>query len=104
MDFLGTITHLFSSAAYSLWVAGQLLFLSATLFALLAVVLKGDEAIATARRISGTIRTNLQLAVVDAIITAPVLALLVQFIRTGVASLELHVISPATWTSFGLLP
>ena len=93
--------RLVSSAAGSLWVAVQLLILSGSVFALVAVVLKGDQAIAAARHAARELRLNLKLYFFDALFIAPVIALLVQLVREGVARLNLALIDESWWTGPG---
>jgi sterol desaturase/sphingolipid hydroxylase (fatty acid hydroxylase superfamily) len=91
------------SSANSLWTAIQILLLSALFFGSLAVLLKGDEAYAAARRAAAEIRVNLSLFVLDALLVAPLLAVLVQLIRGTVGSRALLAVSPERWSSIGTL-
>ena len=89
------------SAAQSLWLAGQVLLLSAVLFGSLAVLLKGDEAFTAARRAAAEIRINLSLFLIDALLVAPLVGLVVQIIRRAVIWQDMMAVSPDRWSSVG---
>jgi sterol desaturase/sphingolipid hydroxylase (fatty acid hydroxylase superfamily) len=96
-----TLVRLLLSAGQSLWLATQILFLSAVLFGSLAILLKGDEAFAAARHAAAEVRINLSLFVLDVLLVAPLLAVLVQIIRRTVSSQALMVVGPERWSSIG---
>ena len=96
-----TLVRLLLSAGQSLWLATQILCLSAVFFASLAVLLKGDEAFAAARRARAELRINFSLFVFDALLIAPLIAVLVEVIRGTVSSQVLMAISPERWSSIG---
>jgi sterol desaturase/sphingolipid hydroxylase (fatty acid hydroxylase superfamily) len=101
------LVRLLLSAGQSLWLATQVLFLSAVLFGSLAILLKGDEAFAAARRAAAELRVNFSLFVVDALLVAPVLAVLVEVIRRIVTWQGLMIVKPEHWGDapvFGALP
>jgi sterol desaturase/sphingolipid hydroxylase (fatty acid hydroxylase superfamily) len=91
----------FIAAAESLWMAAQILLLSALAFAWIALVVKGREAIRAARRAAAEARVNLSLHVFDVLFVAPVVALLIQGMRWIVDQGGLSLVSPATWGSVG---
>ena len=95
------MTQVLLSAAQSLWVATQILFLSAVLFGSLAVLLKGDEAFAAARRAVVELRINLGLSAFDALLIGPAIGVLVQVLRRIVSGQGLMVISAERWSSIG---
>jgi sterol desaturase/sphingolipid hydroxylase (fatty acid hydroxylase superfamily) len=89
------------SATHSLWTAAGMLLLSALIFACLALVLKGREAIAAARRAAAEVRINLWLYVIDVALVAPGLALLVQAVQEVVTRSGLALAGPETWATVG---
>ena len=91
------IGRLVSSAIVSLWTALQLLVLSACVFALIALTVKGRQAIAAAERARKELPVNLSLYVLDVLLVAPVIAIVVQAIRSAVSSHSLEIIEPQTW-------
>lgn len=91
------------SAGESLWVAAQLLFLSATLFAVLAVIVKGPAAIDAARRAAAESRVNLTLGFLDALFVGPVIAVLVQLVRGTVEWSNAALATPDFWSGLGTL-
>jgi len=101
---LEIVGSLLLRAGESLWIAGQILLLSAVLFVGLAVLLKGDEAFAAARRAAPETRVNLSLAFLDALMVAPVIGVLVQVVRAGVDWSGLALASPESWTPLGTWP
>lgn len=101
---LEQIAALVLSAGESLWVAAQVLILSAFLFAGLAVLIKGPAAVRAARQAAAESRVNLTLAVLDALLVAPIIALLVQVIRGGVSWSGIGLGTPGWWESIGTVP
>jgi len=91
------IGRLVFSAIASLWTALQLLLLSACVFALIALLVKGRQAIAAAERARKELPVNLSLYVLDVLLVAPVIAIVVLAIRSAVASHSLEVIEPQAW-------
>jgi sterol desaturase/sphingolipid hydroxylase (fatty acid hydroxylase superfamily) len=98
---MSTLLHLFQAAAQSLWIAGQLLALSAVAFGALALLVKGAEAVAAARRALGELRVNLSLYLLDAVLVGPALAVLVSLIRSGVTRYSLTLIEARNWSRLG---
>jgi sterol desaturase/sphingolipid hydroxylase (fatty acid hydroxylase superfamily) len=94
--YLGILEIIRDSAA-ALLMALQILLLSALGFALLALLVKGREAIRAAERARKEVSVNLSLYVLDALFVAPLAAFVVQLIRVTVGGSPLELISPATW-------
>ena len=89
-------------SAAALLMAMQVLLLSALAFALLALLVKGREAIAAAERARKEVSINLSLYVLDALFVAPLAALVVQLIRATIGGSPLEVFSPSLWRSLPL--
>lgn len=100
-SLIDVVLRLFQSAAQSVWIATQLLGLSALLFGAIALLVKGAEAIAAARRALRELRVNLSLYFLDALLVGPALAILVSVIRLGVTRYSLTLIEPSTWSWLG---
>jgi sterol desaturase/sphingolipid hydroxylase (fatty acid hydroxylase superfamily) len=98
---LDEVLRLLQSSAQSLWIAVQLLGLSALLFGFLALLVKGAEAVAAGRRALGELRVNLSLYCLDALLVGPALAVLVSVIRHGVTRYSLELIDSGTWLRWG---
>ncbi len=97
MDLSSTI----AAAGRSLWIAGQLLLFSAALFGLLALLVKGREALDAGRRAAAQVRINLSLYALDALLIAPLVGVLVQGVRGAVSSGHLFVVPPEFWGTLG---
>jgi sterol desaturase/sphingolipid hydroxylase (fatty acid hydroxylase superfamily) len=93
---LGLLDVLRASAA-SLLMALQILLLSALAFAMLALLVKGREAIAAAERARKEVSVNLSLYVLDALFVAPLAAFVVQLIRETIGGSPLEVVGPSVW-------
>ena len=89
-------------SASALLMAMQVLLLSALAFALLALLVKGREAIAAAERARKEVSINLSLYVLDALFVAPLAALVVQLIRATVGGSPLELLNPSFWKSMPL--
>src|SRR5439155_27014669 len=83
------------------WGAVQILLISAAAFSYLALLIKGTEAIAAARRAIREIRLNLGLYVFDTLFVAPVIGLLVAIIRFGISRSPFVVVDESFWSAFG---
>jgi sterol desaturase/sphingolipid hydroxylase (fatty acid hydroxylase superfamily) len=94
------IGRLVVGALVSLWTALQLLVLSACVFALIALAVKGRKALAAAERARGELPVNLWLYVIDVLLAAPVIAIIVQAIRGAVSSHSLEFLGPQAWAIF----
>src|SRR5690606_8076910 len=70
-NVLSVIVTTVVDAAAHLWMALQILLLSALAFALLALLVKGREAIAAAERARKEVSVNLSLFILDALFVAP---------------------------------
>jgi len=81
-----------------------LLALPAVVFALLAVLLKGREAITAAGRAAHEVRINLWLHVIDAVFMLPLLALLIGAIAAGIGQLGLIGFQAEVWAALGPYP
>jgi len=95
------VVSLFTDAAVSLWQAAELLILSASIFALLAIAIKGRQAIDEARKAAVESRVNLAIAFLDSLLVAPVIAVVVQLVRDAVSWSGLEILTPAQWTGAG---
>jgi sterol desaturase/sphingolipid hydroxylase (fatty acid hydroxylase superfamily) len=100
---LDALVQVLFSAGQSLWTATQILLLSAVLFGSLAILLKGDEAFAAGRRAARETRVNLGLFALDAVLVAPVMAVMVVAIRRMVSAAGATVVSAETWSSAGTI-
>jgi sterol desaturase/sphingolipid hydroxylase (fatty acid hydroxylase superfamily) len=89
------------STANSLWIALQLLLISGIWFCGLALLVKGQEAIAAARRAAGEARVNLSWLALDVIFVAPLIALLVKSVRFGIAHSPVGTVDGSVWTMAG---
>lgn len=77
----------------------QALLVSALGFALLALLVKGREAIAAAKRAGKEVSINLWLYVLDALFVGPLTAVIVQMIRVTIGGSPLEVLKPSIWAS-----
>lgn len=87
-----------TSGATSLWTAYSALLWPAIVFAAIALAARGWEAFKVARAASGEVRTNMALLGFDAIITAPLLALMVAAIGAWLQQSSLT-LSTETWAA-----
>lgn len=85
----------------SLRIAGELFVLSAFLFALIALLVKGPHAIAAARRGLQSLRLNLSFYLFDVLFIAPFIGLLVTGVRGTVDRFDLSLVQPSTWDALG---
>jgi sterol desaturase/sphingolipid hydroxylase (fatty acid hydroxylase superfamily) len=98
------LTLIVVAALHSLAVAGQLILLSALVFASLALVVKGRAAIADARLAAADARINLEWVLFDALLVAPVLGIVVQFVRQIIAHANLVSRVEGAWATLGTAP
>ncbi len=98
LDF---ITQSIRSAGQSLWDAVLVLLLAAVAFCLLAVIVKGKEALAAGVRAAKEIRVNLSLYFFDAVFIAPIIALLVELVQRTVRGFGLIIVPPERWEFVG---
>jgi sterol desaturase/sphingolipid hydroxylase (fatty acid hydroxylase superfamily) len=89
------------SAGQSLWDAVLVLLLATVAFCILAVLVKGKEAIAAGQRAAKEIRVNLSLYFFDAVFIAPLIALLVAVVQRSVRELDLILVSSERWETVG---
>lgn len=85
----------------SLWDAASTLLLTAIFFGVLAVLVKGKEAIDAARRAASEVRLNISLYFFDAVCVAPLIGLLVEAVQSAVANRGLILIPAERWASVG---
>ena len=90
-------------ALNQLRIAFELLTVSAFIFGLLALVMKGHEAVRAARRAVTEIRLNLSWYLFDAICISPFVVVVVAVISTGANEYSLHLVSPGMWSDAGTL-
>ena len=93
----------FTDSAAGLWRATQMLALSAVYFGLLALLVKGLGAVEAARRSRHETAINLWLFVLDVLLFAPVVAIIIQIIRGGLAGSPLELVRPAWWDSLPIV-
>lgn len=90
-----------ASTAQSLRVAAELFVFSGFIFCSIALLVKGDEAVAAGRRALGQLRLNTQFYVFDAVLVGPLMGLLVHVIRGTVESHGWQVASGEDWDTVG---
>ena len=96
--FAGLETYL-TGIATGFWQSIQVLILSAVFFGLLALLVKGKEAIEGTKRARHETSVNLRLYLLDALLFGPVVVVVVQVIRWSVSGSPLELISPQSWNS-----
>ena len=89
----------FTGIATGFWQAIQLLALSALFFGLLALLVKGKEAIEATKRAKSETLVNLRLFVLDSLFFGPVVVIVVQIIRWAISGSPMELISPRSWES-----
>lgn len=89
------------SLGASLWIAAQMLLISAAAFGYLALLVKGKEALWAARRAAREIRLNLGIYFLDALFVGPVVGILVAAIRFVVGHSSLTIVPDSVWSSVG---
>ena len=97
------VIRILLAVANSLWMAFLLLLVSAFVFCSLAMLIKGDAAIAGARRAAAESRLNLTWLVIDTLTVAPWIGLLVALVRSVFVRYRLEIVPEATWSSVGTL-
>ncbi len=85
--------------ATGFWQGTQVLVLSAVFFGLLALLVKGKEAIEGTKRARRETSVNLGLFVVDSLLFGPLVVIAVQIVRWAVSGSPLELISPRSWDS-----
>lgn len=91
------LRELLVAAGMSLFIASQVFVMSALVFAWLALIVKGREAIAAAERARKEISINLTIFALDAAFVAPVMAVVVQIIRVGVSTYGVELVPSSFW-------
>jgi sterol desaturase/sphingolipid hydroxylase (fatty acid hydroxylase superfamily) len=92
----------FKDAFEALRIAAAVLAISVLAFGLIALLVKGVEAVEAGIRAVAEVRLNLAFYFFDALFVAPVLTVLVALIRTLVGNYSLAVISETVWAAAGL--
>lgn len=88
-----------SSGAVSLWKAIQMLAVSAVYFGLLALLVKGTGALEAAKRARRETSVNLWLFAIDALLIAPIIAIVVRIIRVSIVGSPLELVRPDWWAA-----
>jgi sterol desaturase/sphingolipid hydroxylase (fatty acid hydroxylase superfamily) len=96
---LSSFSDFVGNTAQSVWLAFQVLFVSGFIFCSIAMLFKGDEAVAAGRRAVTQFRINLSIYFFDVLFIAPLVGLLVQVIRLTVDHQQLRLIPTAVWSS-----
>ncbi|MEO5897259.1 MAG: sterol desaturase family protein [Vicinamibacterales bacterium] len=92
----------FKDAFEALRIAAAVLAISVLAFGLIALLVKGREAVEAAIRAVAEVRINLAFYFFDALFVAPVLTILVAAIRALVSNYSLALISESIWATVGL--
>lgn len=87
----------FANAANALWTAFSALLWPALIFAAIALAARGVASLHTARAAAGEVRTNMILLALDAVLIAPLLALLVAATGAWMQAHGLIFFSAQTW-------
>jgi len=88
-----------SDAANALWTAFSALLWPAIIFAAIALAARGFASFDTARAASGEVRTNMILLGIDAVLVAPLLALLLAGVGGWMQAFGLRLFSPDQWSA-----
>jgi sterol desaturase/sphingolipid hydroxylase (fatty acid hydroxylase superfamily) len=98
---IAEIGHFFWTSAEALRRAGELLIVSALYFAFIAVVVKGWDAFAAARRAWPEVRATLWLELVNLLCFAPVIGIAGTLSREAVKHYSLALVDERVWSSLG---
>ena len=98
---IGHAFDLIRSVGESLWTAAEMLLISAAAFGYLALLVKGKEALAAARRAAREIRLNLGIYFLDVLFVGPVVGILVAAIRFLIGHSPFTVLHESVWSSVG---
>jgi sterol desaturase/sphingolipid hydroxylase (fatty acid hydroxylase superfamily) len=90
---------LISSSAQSLWESTQIIAISAVFFVLLALLVKGKEAIDQANQARRETSVNLRLWALDTVLFAPIIAFVVQIIRWTIVGSSFELIHRDAWNA-----
>ncbi len=93
--------QLLLSALQSLRIAGELVLLSGAVFTLIALLVKGREAIAAGHRALHDIRLNLAFNFFDVLFVGPLLGALVVGLRGSVDHFAISLVDPSVWSGVG---
>jgi sterol desaturase/sphingolipid hydroxylase (fatty acid hydroxylase superfamily) len=88
-----------ATAADALWTAFSALLWPAIVFAAIALAARGVASLNTARTATGEVRTNMILLAVDAVLVAPLLALMVAAVGAWMQGNGLRLFSAEAWTT-----
>jgi sterol desaturase/sphingolipid hydroxylase (fatty acid hydroxylase superfamily) len=91
-----------ADAFQALRVAAAALAISVLAFGLIALLVKGTEAIRAAERAVAEIRLNLSFYFFDALFVAPVVGLMIAGLRAVIEARSLIVVPPSIWEGVGL--
>ncbi|AMY12275.1 Fatty acid hydroxylase superfamily protein [Luteitalea pratensis] len=91
------LLHLIGAALQSLSGAVVILIPPTVFFVLLALFLKGREALPVFERAFEDVRLNLSLHFLDTLLVAPIVAVLAQGIQNGIEAHSLAILAPARW-------
>jgi sterol desaturase/sphingolipid hydroxylase (fatty acid hydroxylase superfamily) len=86
----------------ALRVAAAVLAISVIAFGALAIILKGREAFEAAQRAIAEVRLNLAFYFFDALFVAPLLTVMIAWMRSVIAGNSLMLVSESVWSSAGL--
>ena len=89
--------RILSDAFEALQLAAAALAISVLAFGFIALVVKGREAFEAAARAVVEVKLNLAFYFFDALFVAPVLGVMIAFIRAVIADRSLMIISPSVW-------
>jgi sterol desaturase/sphingolipid hydroxylase (fatty acid hydroxylase superfamily) len=86
----------------ALQLAAAALAISVLAFGIIAIAVKGREAFEAASRAAVEVRLNLGFYFFDALFVAPVLSVMIAFIRSGISEYSLTVLPESVWAAAGL--
>lgn len=87
----------FSASVSSLWESVQIIAISAVFFVLLALLVKGKEAVEQANRARRETSVNLGLWALDTVLIGPIIALVIQIIRWSVVGSPFELVHRDAW-------
>ena len=93
---------IFKDALDALLLAAAALAISVLVFGLIAILVKGKEAIKAAERAIVEVRLNLAFYFFDALFVAPILSVMIVMIRSVIADRSLLLFSESVWQTAGL--
>ena len=90
---------IWAAAANALWTAFSTLLWPAIIFAAIALAARGFASLRTARAATGEVRTNMILLAVDAVLIAPLLALMVAAVGAWMQNNGVRLFTAEAWTT-----